>query len=54
MPREEGPYPRTHLTGEEPETGSERFLVTLTRGRWTPFILNGNCSYFPGKDKPPS
>ena len=38
------------MTDEEP--GSERFLVTLTRGRWTAFILNGNCSYFPGKDKP--
>ena len=22
------------MTGEEPETGSERFLVTLTRARW--------------------
>ena len=48
----QGTEPRTYLTGEEPATGSERFLVTLTRGRWTAFILNGNCSYFPGKDKP--
>ena len=40
------------MTGEEPEPGSECFLVTLTRGGWTAFILNGNYSYFPGKDKP--
>lgn len=32
------------MTGEERETGSERFLVTLTRARWTAFVLNGNCS----------
>ena len=38
------------MTDEEP--GSEYFLVTLTRGRWTAFILNSNCSYFPGEDKP--
>lgn len=25
--------------------------MTLTRGRWTTFILNSNCSYFPGEDK---
>ena len=25
---------------------------TLTRGRWTAFVLNGNCSYFSGEDKP--
>ena len=37
------------MTDEEP--GSECFLVTLTRGRWTAFILNSNCSYFPGEDK---